>query len=71
MEKITEAIVVGQEGDRLSIVLFSKGEKDWNKSVNCLLIEKGLASLQRFEEDAEDVPEEINDWFDIEEEVRE
>lgn len=70
MERITEAIVVDQEGDRLNIVLFPKGEKDWNKSINCILIEKSLASLKRFSED-DDYPEEINDWFDIEEEVKE
>lgn len=71
MEQITEVIVVDQQDDRLQVVLFPKGEKDWNKSVNCMLIQKGLASLQKFEEDAEDLPEEINDWFDIEEEVKE
>lgn len=70
MEKITDAIVVDQEGDRLNIVLFPKGERDWNKSINCILIEKSLASLQRFTEDDE-YHEEINDWFDIEEEVKE
>jgi hypothetical protein len=71
MEKVTEAIVVDQQGDRLSIVLFPKGEKDWNKSINCKLIEKSLAQLQKFEEDNDDYPEDINDWFDIEEEQRE
>ena len=30
MEKITEAIVVGQQGDKLKVVLFPKGEKNWN-----------------------------------------
>ena len=45
MEKVTEAVVVGQSGDRLSVVLFPKGEKDWNKSINCRLLEKSLAQL--------------------------
>lgn len=70
MEKVTEAIVVDQQGDRLRIVLFPKGEKDWNKSINCQLLERSLAQMERFEEDDE-APEEINDWFDIEEEQRE
>lgn len=70
MEKVTEAIVVGQTGKVLSIVLFPKGEKDWNKSINCRLIEKSLAQMQKFDEDNDDYPEEINDWFDIEEEQR-
>ena len=43
MERVTEAIVVDQQGDRLRIVLFPKGEKDWNKSLNCQLIERSLA----------------------------
>jgi len=34
------------------------------------LVEKGLASLKKFSDDDE-LPEEINDWFDIEEEVKE
>jgi len=34
MEKISEAVVVNQEGNRLNIVLFDKGEQDWNNSVN-------------------------------------
>lgn len=34
LEKISDAIVVGQYGDKLSLVLFEKGEHDWNKSVN-------------------------------------
>jgi hypothetical protein len=71
MEKVTEVLVVDQAGDRLKVVLFPKGEKDWNKSINCKLIEKSLAQLQRFDEEKDDYPEEINDWFDIEEEERE
>lgn len=71
MERVTEAIVVGQTTSILSIVLFPKGEKDWNKSINCRLIEKSLAQLQKFDEDKDEYPEEINDWFDIEEEQRE
>ena len=35
-----------------------------------MLIEKGLASLKKFTDEDEDLPEEINEWFDIEEEVR-
>jgi hypothetical protein len=71
MEQVTEAIVVDQVGDKLNIVLFPKGERDWNKSINCLLIQKGLASMKKFDEDNEDLPEEINDWFDIEEDIKE
>jgi len=70
METITEALVLGQDGDRLSIVLFPKGEKDWTKSINCQLITKGLASMKKLD-DSDDLPEEINDWYDIEEEVKE
>jgi hypothetical protein len=71
MEKVTEVLVVDQAGDRLKVVLFPKGEKDWNKSINCKLIEKSLAQLQKFDDEKDDYPEEINDWFDIEEEERE
>ena len=39
--------------------------------MNCILIEKGLASLRKFNDEDEDLPEEINEWFDIEEEVKE
>jgi len=54
----------------LQLVLFSaKGEKDWNKSVNARLIESGLAATRTSEE--EEVPEEVNKWFEIEEEARE
>lgn len=43
MERVTEALVVDQSNGRLQIVLFPKGEKDWNKSINCQLIQKSLA----------------------------
>ena len=52
-------------------MLFPKGEKNWTKSINCMLIEKGLASIKKFTDEDEDLPEEINEWFDIEEEVKE
>ena len=70
MEKVTEAIVTEQYDQEIRVVLFPKGEKDWNKSVNCLLIQKALAQIQKLEEDDEDYPEEINNWFDIEEDVK-
>lgn len=52
------------------MVLFPKGEKEWNKSVNCQLIERGLAQIQKFDEENDEYPEEINDWFNIEEDVK-
>lgn len=52
------------------MVLFDKGEKDWNNSVNCQLLEQGLARMQQFEEEDE-LPEEVNEWYDFEEEAKE
>ena len=71
LEKISDAIVVDQYGNTLSIVLFEKGEKDWNNSVNAILVAEGLASMQHLDEDDPNIPEEINDWYDYEEEARE
>lgn len=51
-------------------MLFEKGEKDWNNSVNAMLITEGLASMQNLSEE-EEAPEEINDWYKFEEEARE
>ena len=52
------------------MVLFpTKGEKDWGKSVNARLLESGLAAIRTSED--EEVPEEVNKWFTIEEEARE
>jgi hypothetical protein len=42
--------------------MFEKGEKDWNNSVNALLVKEGLASVRQSEE-FEDVPEEVNEWY--------
>ena len=46
------------------MVLFpTKGEKDWNKSVNARLIESGLAALRSSED--EEIPDDASKWFDI------
>lgn len=34
MDKVAEAIVVDQQKNSLSIVLFEKGETDWANSIN-------------------------------------
>jgi len=34
LEKISEVVVMGQFGNKLSVIMFEKGEKDWNNSVN-------------------------------------
>lgn len=69
LDKVTEAIVVEQSGNRVEVVLFKdKGEKDWNKSVNCQLLERGLAAMAVGEDDC---PEEAVEWFDYEAEARE
>jgi endonuclease YncB( thermonuclease family) len=52
-------------------VLFAEGELDWQKSLNCQLLKKGLAAMQKYIEEADELPAEVNDWFDIEEEVKE
>jgi hypothetical protein len=38
--------------------------------VNAQLVAEGLASMQATGED-EEIPEEVNGWFDLEEEARE
>ena len=50
--------------------MFEKGEKDWSNSINCKLLEQGLARMQQFEEEDE-LPEEINEWYEFEEEAKE
>ncbi len=70
LDNITDAIVVEDWEGTLQVVLFpSKGEKDWNKSINARLLESGLAAVRPTED--EEVPEEVNKWFDIAEEARE
>jgi hypothetical protein len=54
----------------LSIVLFEEGEKDWNSSVNAILVAEGLASMQANQNES-DLPEEINEWYNYEEEAKE
>ena len=70
LDHVTDAMVVEQVGEQLKIVLWEKGEKDWNKSVNCQLLENGLAMMEKGEE-GQDWPEEVNDWFTFEEEAKE
>ena len=53
------------------MVLFPKGQQDWNKSVNYQLIQKGLARLHKFDDENDECPQEINDWFAAEEDVKE
>ena len=70
LEKITDAIVVGQYGDKLSLVLFEKGEKDWSRSVNAQLVKTGLAKVLKVEEE-DDLPKEVNEWYKFEEDAKE
>ena len=51
-------------------MLFEKGEKDWNMSINALLVLTGLAKMLRVDDD-EDMPKETKDWFRFEEEAKE
>lgn len=67
MEKECNAIVISQDGDALSIVLFKKGEKDWKKSVNALMVKEGLASIRKGHDDYE----EVAGWHQMEEEAKE
>jgi endonuclease YncB( thermonuclease family) len=54
----------------LQVVLFpTKGEKDWNKSINARLLESGLAATRT--SDQEEIPDEVNKWYEIEEQARE
>jgi endonuclease YncB( thermonuclease family) len=54
----------------LQVVLFpTKGEKEWNKSINARLLESGLAATRT--SDQEEIPDEVNKWYDIEEQARE
>jgi endonuclease YncB( thermonuclease family) len=54
------------------MVIFDKGEADWNNSVNAVLVAEGLARMQPYlEEEEEELPEEINEWYNYEEEARE
>jgi hypothetical protein len=63
-------IVVDEWNGILQVVLFpTKGEKDWSKSVNCKLLEAGLAAIRVSEE--EEPAEEVNKWYKIEEDARE
>jgi len=65
LDAVTDVIVIDQwSNGALQVILFpTKGEKDWNKSVNCKLVQKGLAEVQTSDE--EEAPAEIKSWFDI------
>jgi hypothetical protein len=70
LDQATDAIVVytGAYGC-LQVVLFpSKAEKSWAKTLNALLVQKGLAGVC-VEEDA-DAPKEIDEWYNLEEVAR-
>jgi endonuclease YncB( thermonuclease family) len=68
LDKVTDTIVVDQSGRQLQVVLFpSKTEKSWAKSINARLLQKGLAGIRA---DEEDLPEEVNEWYNFEEEAR-
>ena len=43
------------------MVLFEKGEKDWNNSINAMLIAEGFAGMDS--ENYSDIPDEVNDWY--------
>ena len=38
MDKPSTAYVVRQDGERLNVVLFKEGEKDWGQCINAQLI---------------------------------
>ena len=52
------------------MVIFAKGETNWNMSVNAQLIFEGLAKMRTTNND-DDLPDEVNEWYDYEEEARE
>jgi len=68
LEKVSEAIIVDQWREQSSLVLFEKGEKDWNHSINATLVYEGLASMDA---SAEEVPREVEEWFNFEAEAKE
>lgn len=63
--------MVGQQGDSLSVVVFAKGETNWNNSVNGQLVFEGLARMYTNANNEDELPEEINEWYDYEEEAKE
>ena len=65
----TDVVVVDQFSDgTLQVILFpTKGEKDWNKSVNFKLLSKALAQISS----EGDLPAEITSWYDVQENARE
>jgi len=59
LDTVSDVIVVDNWEGILQVVLFpTKGEKDWNKSVNARLIESGLAALRSSED--EEIPDEAS-----------
>lgn len=56
LDNTVDAIVVGEERGLLQVVLFAKGEKNWSKSLNCQLLEKGLAMMKKYDEDDDTLP---------------
>ena len=53
------------------VVLFEKGEKNWSNSYNALMLADGLASLDLEKYSEDQVPDEVNEWYSIEEEAKE
>ena len=54
-------VVVEQLGSKLLVVLFEKNEKDWNNSINAMLIAEGFAAMDA--DNYSEIPEEVNDWY--------
>ncbi len=71
IEKQCEAIIVEQFKERLSLIIFEKGETNWDKTVNAALLEEGLASIYVRENQEDDLPKEIDSWYNLEENAKE
>lgn len=64
-------IVVSDSGYQLQVVLFpSKTERSWGKSINAILLKKGLGGIRRQTDDDEDFPKEVDEWYTVEEIAR-
>lgn len=71
-----DAVVVGQEGPFLSLILMEEDEEDWGNSMNAYLVSDGLALCetsvtQAADQNSTTIPEAVKEWVDFEDGARE
>ena len=71
-----DAVVVGQDGPYLSLILMEEEEEDWGNSMNAYLVSDGLALCesevtQAVDSNSSTIPDAVKEWVDFEDGAKE